>query len=266
MKIVHRFTLLCSLILLPLSHSWAGDVLDRIAKTNTLRVGMTGAAAPFNFHNRDGELVGMEVELAKLLAKAMGVELKIVEMPFGDLLPALEKGDVELVMSLVTATLERNRRVAFVGPYYVSGKSMLTTSETVAGIRETGEVNQASMRIVAMKGSTSEAFVHRNVPKAKLVTTRDYDEAVKKLLDGEVDAMLADAPVIKLTMMRHPNSGLAMLDKPLTIEPIGIAVSPDDVLLLNLMQNYMQALRSTGGLEALHKKWFEDAGWLTQLP
>ena len=266
MRFILRSALLVTFILMPLSQTWAGEVLDRIAKTNTIRIGMTGNAAPFNFRNRDGDLVGMEVDLVNLLASAMGVEVKIVEMPFGDLLPALEKGDVELVLSLVTATLERNRRVAFVGPYYVSGKSLLTKSSTVASIQETGQIDQASMRLVAMKGSTDERFAIRNAPKAKLITTPDYDQAVEKLLNGEVDAMLADAPIVQLTIMRHPNAGLVMLDKPLTIEPIGIAVSPNDPLLLNLVENYLGALRSSGGLDALRKKWFENAGWLTQLP
>ena len=266
MRFVLRSALLVALSLIPLSQTWAGNVLDHIAKTNTIRVGMSGDAPPFNFRNRDGDLVGMEVDLANLLAAAMDVELKIVEMPFGDLLPKLEKGDVDLVMSQVTATLERNRRVAFVGPYYVSGKSLLTKSSTVAAIQEATEIDQASMRIATLKGSTSETFVTRNAPKAKLFATENYEAAVEKLLNGEVDALLADAPIIQLTAMRHPNAGLAMLRKPLTIEPIGIAVSPKDPLLLNLVQNYMQALRGSGGLEALHKKWFENAGWLTQLP
>jgi polar amino acid transport system substrate-binding protein len=261
-----RGALLLALALLPLSQVWAGDVLDRIAKTNTLRVGMTGTQPPFNVTNRDGELIGMEVDLANLLASAMGVELEIVEMPFDKLLPALEKGNVDLVMSQVTATLERNRRVAFVGPYYVSGKSLLTKSSTLAAIQSPGEINQPSMRIATLKGSTGENFVTQRIPQATLVPTLDYDAAVQLLLDDEVDVFLADGPIIKLTAMRYPNAGLAVLNKPLTIEPIGIAVSPNDPLLLNLVQNYLQALEGSGGLKSLLTKWFENAGWLTQLP
>jgi polar amino acid transport system substrate-binding protein len=266
MRTLLRSILLLALAALPLSQSWAGDVLDRIAKSNTIRIGMTGSQPPFNVRNRDGDLIGMEVDLANLLASAMGVELRIVEKPFGELLPALEKGDVDLVMSQVTATLERNRRVAFVGPYYVSGKSLLTKSSTVAAVQETQEINQADMRIATLKGSTGETFVARRAPQAQLVPTSDYASAVDLLLNDEVDAFLADAPIVKLTAMRYPNADLAVLRKPLTVEPIGIAVSPEDPLLLNLVQNYMRALEASGGLEVLLKKWFENAGWLTQLP
>lgn len=266
MKFVLRNVLLLALAMLPLSQSWAGDVLDRIAKTNTLRVGMTGSQPPFNVTNRDGKIIGMEVDLANLLASAMGVELDIVEMPFGELLSSLEDGKVDIVMSQVTATLERNRRVAFVGPYYISGKSLLTKSSTLANIQSAAEINQQTMRIATLKGSTGENFVVKRIPQATLVPTKDYASAVDLLLNDEVDVFLADGPIIELTAMRYPDAGLAVLNKPLTIEPIGIAVSPNDPLLLNLVQNYLSALEGTGGLEALLKKWFENAGWLTQLP
>jgi len=266
MRFVLRSVLLLALAMLPLSNSWAGEVLDRIAKTNTLRVGMTGSQPPFNVTNRDGQIIGMEVDLANVLASAMGVELDIVEMPFGDLLTSLEKGKVDLVMSQVTATLERNRRVAFVGPYYISGKSLLTKSSTLAAIQSASEINKPSMRIATLQGSTGENFVVKRMPEATLVPTKDYAVAVNLLLNDEVDVFLADGPIIKLTAMRYPNAGLAVLDKPLTIEPIGIAVSPNDPLLLNLVENYLGALEGSGGLDALLKKWFESAGWLTQLP
>lgn len=266
MRFLTRGALLLALVVAPFSSTWAGEVLDRISATNTLRVGMSGSQPPFNVKNRDGNLIGMEVDLANLLASAMGVNLEIVQKPFAELLPSLESGDIDLVMSQVTATLERNRRVAFVGPYYVSGKSILTKSTTLAEIKETKEINNESMRIATLKGSTGEQFIKRRTPKVNMVLTDNYDEAVGLLLDDKVDAFLADGPIVKLTAMRYPEAGLVGLRKPLTIEPIGIAVPPDDPLLLNLVQNYMRALEAGGGLEALHNRWFENGAWLVQLP
>ncbi len=260
-----RGLLIIASLALPLQ-SWAGEVLDRIARTDTLRVGMTGTQPPFSVRNKDGNLMGMDVDLAKVLADTIGVDLELVELPFAELLPALEEGDVDMVLSGMTATLERNMRVAFVGPYYVSGKSMLTTSATVAAIKESGDLNQESFRIATLAGSTGERFVKRAAPKAKLVPVRDYDEGIKELTEGNVEAFLADAPIIRLTAMRHPDAGFAQLDKPLTIEPIGIALPPNDPLLINLVDNYLRALESAGGLEVMRKKWFASAGWLVQLP
>ena len=78
---------------------------------DTLKVGMSGTQPPMNVVNRDGALMGMDVDLARLLAGAMGVRLEIVPIPFTGLLDALEAGEVDIVLSGVTATLQRNLRV-----------------------------------------------------------------------------------------------------------------------------------------------------------
>ena len=255
-----------ALAIAPLSPGWAGDVLERISKTKTLRVGMSGSQPPFNFTNREGNVVGMEVDLAQLLANSMDVELKIEKMPFSELLGALEKGKVDMVMSGMTATLQRNLRVAFIGPYHVSGKSLLTKSSTVAAITDSQEINRNDLRFAVLAGSTGESFVRKVAPAAKVVATKDYDEAVDLLMKDKVDAFVADAPIVLLTAMRYPDAGFATLKKPLTLEPIGIALPPSDPLLLNLVENYLGTVEAVGGLEALQEKWFKNSGWLMQLP
>ena len=258
--------MLLALVFVPFSQGWAGEVLEKIAQTNTLRVGMTGTQPPFNVKNKDGVLIGMDVDLARVLAQSMNVRLEIVEMPFSELLDGLVAGEVDLVISGVTATLKRNQRVAFVGPYYISGKSILTKSKTVAAIQQAEEMNSASFSIATLAGSTGEEFIKRVAPNATVVAVRNYEDGISQLIDDKVDAFLADAPIIQLTAMRYPDAGLASLNKPLTLEPIGIAVAPNDPLLLNLVQNYMRAVEATGALDILSKKWFQSGSWLMQLP
>jgi polar amino acid transport system substrate-binding protein len=244
----------------------ASPVLQRISKSKTLRVGMTSEQPPFNVTSRDGRIIGMDVDLAGLLATSMGVKLEIVEMPFAELLDALEGGKVDVVMSGMTATLQRNLRVPFVGPYYISGKSLLTKSETIATIQSAEEMNNERLSVAALAGSTSEQFVRATLSKPKLVSTTSLDEAIRLLRTDEVDAVVADSPFLALSVLRYPEDKLIALQNPLTIEPIGIALAPGDPLLVNLVQNYMQALQGTGALESLQRKWFKNGGWLVQLP
>ena len=262
-------TLLAGLVALPLGASAASNdqspVLARIADSGTLRVGMSAGQPPFNVTNREGKIIGMDVDLAGLLASALQVELEIVDMPFNELLPSLEGGKLDLVISGMTATLRRNMRAAFVGPYHITGKSILARSETVAALGSE-ELNRDNLKIAALKGSTSEEFVHGVAPNAEVVATETYDDAIDLLLSNKVDLFVADASIIMLSMLRWPDAGLAAATKPLTIEPIGIAVPASDPLLLNLIQNYFKALEATGVLEGLNKKWFQSGGWLVQLP
>ncbi len=241
-------------------------VLSRIVKSGELRVGMSGSQPPFSVKSKSGELIGYDVDLANLLAAAMDVELKIVEKPFAQLLPALEAGEVDAVMSGMTMTPERNLRVAFVGPFMVSGKSILTKSSTLASIQEAEDIDQSQIKLVALEGSTSERFVKKVLSKTQFIPAKDYDQAVAAVMDGSADAMVADFPICALTMMRHPDEGFATLSEPLTIEPIGMALPAGDSLLLNMVENYFGALEGIGVLDKLEQKWFEDGSWLIQVP
>ncbi len=242
------------------------SAIGRIIDSGKLRVGMSGAQPPFTVISKSGEMIGYEVDLAKLLAGALGVELEIVAKPFGELLGALDAGDVDVVMSGMTMTPERNRRAAFVGPYIISGKSILTKDKTLAAIEEAGEIDRDNIKLSALENSTSQKFVEAMIPSAKLTTTKDYDEAVQLVLDDKVGAMVADYPICVLSILRHPDMGLVTLADPLTIEPIGIAIAPGDSLLLNMVENYLGALQVVGVLAQLEAKWFDDGSWLIQLP
>lgn len=256
------------LVTLPIGVNAAKDqspVLAQIAKWGKIRIGMSGGQPPYNVVSREGKLIGMDVDIAELLAKSLDVQLEMVQMNFNELLPALESGKVDLVISGMTATLQRNMRAAFVGPYHITGKSILTRSETIAALGS-NDLNREDLRIAALKGSTSEDFVRRVAPNAKLVATDTYDEAIDQLMANKAELFVADAPRVMLEVMRWPDAGLTAAQRPLTIEPIGIAVPASDPLLLNLVENYMAALESSGALEKLEEKWFKSGGWLVQLP
>jgi polar amino acid transport system substrate-binding protein len=241
-------------------------VLDRIVETSTLRVGMSGNQPPFNMKARDGELMGLEVDLANALAAAMKVELQIMQKPFADLIPALENGEVDLVMSGMTITADRSRSVSFVGPYVMSGKSILTTSAALAAAEAAEDLNESDIRLVTLANSTSETFVRMNLPEAQLTTVASYDEAIEMLRADQAGALVADMPICLLTVMRYPNEGFATLNQPLTLEPIGIAVPANDPQLENLVRNYVTALEGTGILEALRQAWLENGSWIAALP
>jgi ABC-type amino acid transport substrate-binding protein len=240
--------------------------LARILQSRTLRVGMSASQPPLNFASKGGETIGLEVDLARALAGLMGVELQIVEKPFAELLGALSAGQVDVVLSGMTATPERSQRAAFVGPYYLSGKSILTRSARLAQVEDATALDQADLKLAALKGSTSEQFVRTRLPKAKLVTTDDYDEAVKLLLADEVGALVADREVVALTAFLHPKEGLASLRTPLTIEPIALAAPAGDELLARYLDTALDALEGSGVLSGIRTRWLERSDWVEQLP
>jgi ABC-type amino acid transport substrate-binding protein len=238
--------------------------LARIVDTGTLRVGMSGEQPPLNMTAKSGEIVGMEVALARVLAAAIGVKAELVRVPFPRLLDALEAGEIDLIMSGMTITAQRNLRVVFVGPYFVSGQSLLSKSTALLAA-ELAELNQPTVKLAALTSSTSEAWVKRALPQATLVPTQSLDEGIQLVIGDQADALVADQEICYFGMLRHPDAGLATRAETFTVEPIGIALPPDDHQLLNLIANYLGALEMQGALRRARDYWFEDESWVEGL-
>jgi polar amino acid transport system substrate-binding protein len=244
----------------------ASPVIDRILQRGELVVGTAGNMPPLNMTTKEGELIGYEIDLAKNMASAMGVRAKMEVMPFAELLPALQSGKIDLILSNMTITPGRNLKVAFVGPYFESGKAFLTKIKTIATADEPGDIDAKNTRLVALKGSTSQAFVEKAISDATLVIANDYDEAVKMVLEDKVHAMVADYPICVVSIFRYPDQGLLSVVTTLTYEPIGVGVPAGDPLLVNWVENFLGIAEKVGLFEELKNKWLLKADWLRRLP
>lgn len=240
--------------------------LASILEAGELRVAVSADLPPLNMKDKSGNIVGLEIDLVEALGDAMGLEIRLVERPFPELLSTLERGEVDIAISGLTITPERNARVAFAGPYFISGTSVLTRSEVIANVESPAALDDPRRTFAALESSTSEGFVRELLPQAKLVTTPDYDTAVQMVITGEVDALVADFQICTLSVWRNPDAGLMAMMTPFTVEPLGIALPADAPLLLNLVTNYLNTLENTGLLARFKAKWLSDGSWVSDLP
>ena len=240
-------------------------VLDRILSRGELRVGMSGDMPPLNMTTKEDKIIGLDADLAAMAADAMGVKLNVQKMAFAGLLPALEAGSIDMIISNMTMTPDRNLKVAFVGPYFTSGKGLLTKRSTLAEAKKLEDLNSPQFTFAALKGSTSEAVTRKGAPQAKLLTVNTENEGVQMVIDGKADGMLADFPICAVAAFRHQGSGLVPVVAPLTYEPIGIAVPKGDPQLVNWLQNFLNSIEKAGYMKGLGEKWFAKPTWIDQL-
>jgi polar amino acid transport system substrate-binding protein len=240
-------------------------VLDRIAAKKELVVGTAASMPPLNMTMKDGQIAGMEVDLARLIAGALDVKLTLKQMPFNDLLAALQDGRVDMILSGMTITPARNLKVAFVGPYLVAGKSILTKKAIIESMADPSKINNSDKVLVALKGSTSQTFAEKVFPKAKLLLTENYDQAVSMVREDKAQAMVADMSICQLSVYRYPEAELITLQKPLSYEPLGIAIPANDFLMINWLQNCLNTLEKDGSLGTIVDRWFKDGSWVKQL-
>ena len=244
---------------------WAGSAMDRILKAGEIVIGTSGAQPPLTAINKKGEVIGLDADIARAMAAGFGVKIKFKILAFADLLPALEAGQVDMVLSSMTITPERNRKVIFVGPYLVSGKGILTLSDRYAALQQASGLNAPDVGIAALKESTSKKYAEELMPNAKLTVTASYDEAIDLLLKRKIDVVIADYPFCALTAYRFQDKGLLAGKAPLSFEPLGIAI-PEDTLLLNWVGNFFNLLQGNGQLKNMQNKWLTGGKWIDELP
>lgn len=263
-KTVSIMAFVLALALIWNSSAPAGTVLDRVLKKGELVVGTTGTQPPLSVTTKDGQIIGLDADIAKLISSGMGVKVRFVKMMFSELIPALESGKVDMIISGMTMTPERNVKIAFIGPYYVSGKGVLTKAKTVPAMDKEG-LDSPSFKIAALKNSTSQVFVEMVTPKAKLVPAASYDEALDLLFQDKIDALVADYPFCLFSMARYSDKGLAVRGGRMTFEPLGIGIR-EDALWINWLENFVRILTGTGDLGKLQERWMTETSWMKELP
>ena len=259
-------TLGLALIFCLSSVATAGPVLDRILKNKELVVGTNAAYPPFTVKSTTGKVIGLDMDLAQALADSLHVKLKVKTMSFPKLLKALEAGQVDLGLSGITMLPQRNMKMAFVGPYFVTGQGVLLKATMAATIRSIKDVDKPSITIAVAKATTGEEAAKMVLKQAKIVAQPTMKAALQMLLDGKANAVVADFPYTALAAYRHPKAGLAALEKPFTYEPLGMAAPKGDALWTNLLRNFLGSMMQSGTLKHLQIKWFKNAGWMKQLP
>ena len=232
------------------------SVLSRIQQRGELVLGTSGNMPPMTQTGEDGKVTGFDIDLARFMAAGMGVKLNIKTMSFDKLLPALEKGDVDVVISNVTINPTRNMRVAFVGPYMTSGKCVITRREGLARAEEAADLNAPETRLAALAGSTSADFVKTLLPRATLTLVDDLDGAVSMINNDKVGGLLTEYPICLSMLKRFPEAGFVSLFTLLSYEPIGIALPGTDPLFINWTENFLQRMDGVGVLEELSLRWF----------
>ena len=233
------------------------STLNEIIKRNKLIVGMEVEFFPFEYANEKGEPVGFDVDIAKLAAKELGVEIEIKDMEFNGLIPALQGGKVDMIISGMTRTLTRAKTVTFTDPYFETGLCLLLSQKKAPDIKDVKELN-AEGRVVAVKlGTTGDIIATQMLSKAQINRYKDETACVREVVTGRADAFLYDQLSISKHHKENPESTRAIL-KPFTYEPFAIALRKGDFDFLTWLNMYLEIIKRDGRYDELYKKYFSD--------
>ena len=244
----------------------AGPTIDRIKTNGELVLGTPGDFPPFSVTSAQGDLIGFDISLARELAKFMGVNLRIVRLPFHELIPNLKSGTVDMIMSGLSITPMRNMEIAFIGPYGNSGQAFIGKTELTETLSEPLDLNQKGLKIAVLQDTTAVMTIRSVLPKTEVVYTQSLDQSLIMLLNGEIDGLISDYPYCKVAEFKYKDQGLTVFDKILSFEQLGIGIGPDDPLFINLLTNYLNLLVGSGALRAMQEFWFKSSDWISNIP
>lgn len=241
------------------------DTLDDILERGVLRVGMEPGYMPFEMTNKKGEIVGFDVDMAKRMAKAMGVKLELVSTAWDGIIPSLMTKKFDIIMSGMTLTQERNLKISFADPYIVIGQSILIKKELAGDIKSYKDLNNKKFKVASKLGTTGEQATKRMIPNCTYISFETEQEGVMDLVNGKIDAFVYDLPYNAIAFSEKGEGKLVLLDKPFTYEPLAWGVNRGNADLINWLNNFLVQAKNDGSYDKIYTKWFLSDKWLSQL-
>jgi ABC-type amino acid transport substrate-binding protein len=226
------------------------------APGSTLRIGMAANYPPLAF-KEDGKLTGAEVDFAHMLARDLDVKVELVQTPWNDLIPDLVDDKIDVIMSGLSITPERQKLVSFADSYGTIGQMALFRVGDYERLRDEGARNSPATRIGAVGGTTGEQYVRSHYPLAQITTFASVDDGVAALRNGQIDVFVHDAPAIwRVTSPRGAvERELASRYIPLTNEKLAWAVRKQDDQLLLRLNAVLAKWKADGQLDLVGARW-----------
>lgn len=247
---------------------WKKSTLNQILERGELRVGLEPGYMPFEMKDKKGRIIGYDVDLAKEMAKAMGVQLKIVPTAFDGIIAGLLTNKFDVIIAGMTITQQRNLKINFSDPYLVVGQTILLNKEYANEIKSAKDLDNKKYTITAKLGQTGEIVARKFFKNAQINTFDTESEGVSEVLNKKAVAFVNDQPYNAMFMDAKGKDKLIHMDKPLTYEPLAFAIKKGDPDFLNWLNNFLRQMKEDkvqDTYQRLYDKWFIDTSWLEKV-
>lgn len=228
------------------------------AFADALRVGVSPDNPPL-IYREEGRVVGLEADNIRTVGTLLNRDMRIVEMPFDKLIPALEAGEIDVIMSGMRVTEERMRRVLFTRPYLEAGQMAIVHRDKVARFAQPWAVYREGIRIGVEPGSAGAAYAEEELAEARIEFFESPDAAFEGLRDGRIDLFIHGAPTSWRLAVTDDNDDVISLYRPLTTELLAWAVRSDDEALAARLNSALDTMEKGGTLRYIRNRWIPVA-------
>jgi len=221
-----------------------------------LKVGMELAYPPFETKDASGQPSGVSVDFAKALGDYLGRPVEIDNMAWDGLIPALQSGQVDAVISSMTITADRETQISFSKPYAKALLALLTNKGS--GITQASDLNQSGKTVAVKLGSTGDSYAQKNLSNAKITELADESACVTEVAQGKADAFIYDQLTIYRDQQANPDTTAAVFIPFQDVEYWGVGVKKDNTDLLNSINAFIDKFYAENGFDALTTKYLSN--------
>ncbi|WP_261817215.1 transporter substrate-binding domain-containing protein [Vibrio gallicus] len=229
------------------------DRLDDIQKSGVLKVGTTGDYRPFSYH--DGQVLsGYDIDVAKYMAKQLGVKVEFVETSWNELLIGLSRKKYDIAMGGITRKMQRQLQAEQTQGYMTFGKCFLVKKGNADKFDTLAKANQQQVKVGYNLGGTNEAFAKQHLAKASATTFENNLNVPKAVASGKIDLMVTETPEALYYQSINNNLQAAGCDAPFTKSQFGYLVPKGEQRLLNTVNFMMDEMQLQGVQQQLMRQ------------
>ena len=236
------------------------STLEHVLERRSLRVGVS-LFTPWTLKNKEGELVGFEVDVAKQLAKDLGVQVEIQDYKWEKILPALLNKKIDIILAGMVITPQRALKVSFSQPYADSGIGLATNTKLTKDFAGLKDLNRPEVTLTAVAGTIADDLVRRVFPNATIKTFTKSEDAIQAVTTGKVHGYIEHNPLPTFLTLDHPGRIDEPLSKPLLTTKAGFAINKGDPDFINFLNAWITAHDADTWLESAHAYWFKSLEW-----
>lgn len=254
MKCLIRFILVLGLLISsamvyinPTAHAEQDQTWEKIKERGELRVGLSADYAPMEFeHTVNGktEYAGVDIDLAKKIAKDNNLKLKIVNMSFDSLLGALKTGKIDIIISGMTSTPERKKQVDFSDSYMMTKNIMLVKKDKVNEYKDIKDFN--NKKVGAQKGTEQEKIAQTEIENASITSLSRLPDVILALKSGKVEGAVVEKPIAEAYLKQNPKLGISNVKFNEEEKDTVIAVPKDSPKLLSQINKTIKEVKDKG--------------------
>lgn len=240
------------------------DTLMAIRQRGRLNVGFA-KFTPWAMNDKNGKLIGFEIDVARKLAEDLGVELNLMPTGQAALLGDLITRRFDILVTGMYPTPQRALQVNFSEPYSSSKIELVASREKMRGKGDEKDYNDESVTIGVVSGTVYDQFAAKRFPRAKVQYFDDEASLMEAVGSGNISAAIASSPAPEFAMKHGGAKIFRPLADPMQTMDESFVIRKGDVDFLNYLNTWIRYYERNGWLRERRKFWFDDTDWATEI-